>query len=264
MHGWRSGLVSSVVAAAMLLVPAGVSTAARAAGGCSLSLSGTPQVGQAISIAGAGYPANASADVVFSVSGHQTDAFGITSDAAGMFRIDLTLETADLGPTTVTASVAGTACTAEVSYTVVSAPRATPGPTPSPSPSSSVTPSGTPGASANPSATPKPTAKPKPTPTPRPRATPRATPRPSPTHRANATPRPGQTPRASRLPSATGAGAAAGAGGTTPPPTDGSTGGAGDGTPVTILALAAVAFLAVGLGGWLADRRREGQAAPRR
>jgi hypothetical protein len=82
-------------------------------------------------------------DIEISVQDGGSDEFSVQSDATGHLEISLTLETIDLGVTTVRAS-AGSACSAQTTYTVLAA-GATPPPAPAEPPSDS---SGTGGESA--------------------------------------------------------------------------------------------------------------------
>jgi hypothetical protein len=257
MPGWRTRTVSFVVAAALLLTPAPGPRRVVAASGCSLGLSGTPRVGQGITISGSGYPPDGAVDVTFQLSGQETDAFSLTSDQDGRFRIDLSLETADIGATTIRATATGNACSAQLDYTVVGAggggSPATPTPRATPRPTATARPTASPAATPGHRATPKPRA----TPTPGARATtrPRATPGPTPkagTSGATRTPRPAKTSRPKPTPKAAAAAVAA-SGADGPPPTDSS------GPDATILLPAlvwlAVALLALGMIGWALGRQ---------
>lgn len=98
-----------------------------AAADCTLSAPAYVNVGTPLTIEGSGFPASTGVDIAFSIAGGGSDALTIESDASGALQIALTPEDLDIGVTTVQAT-AGTACTAEVTYTVLAA-----GATPPPS-----------------------------------------------------------------------------------------------------------------------------------
>ena len=109
-----------------LLVSAWVSPVAAA--DCALSAPATVRVGTPLAINGSGFPVSSAIDVTLTIEGGTPDRFTVTSNAAGAFRISLTPEKADLGKTTVVAT-AGSTCSAQVIYTIVSSsPTATAAP----------------------------------------------------------------------------------------------------------------------------------------
>jgi len=127
MDGRRPETVGPLIAFVAILGAMVVAPVASAAGGCELSAPATVNVGTPLSIVGQGYPPDKDVDVALVIDGGSPDEFVAHSDTLGKFTINLTPETADLGRTTVTASVAGTACTAETVFTVL-APGATAAP----------------------------------------------------------------------------------------------------------------------------------------
>ncbi len=98
-----------------------------AAADCTLSAPAYVNVGTPLSIEGSGFPASTSVDIAFSLDGAATDAFSVQSTSSGALQIALTPEDIDVGVTTVQATT-GSACTAQVTYTVLAA-----GATPPPS-----------------------------------------------------------------------------------------------------------------------------------
>lgn len=91
-----------------------------AAAGCSVTAPATVNVGGQLTMNGTGFPAGASVVVKVSIEGGATDEFTLQANSSGGFQINQAPETADLGKTTVVAT-AGTACTAQVVYTVLGA-----------------------------------------------------------------------------------------------------------------------------------------------
>jgi hypothetical protein len=87
---------------------------------CTLSAPAYVNVGTPLTIVGSGFPASTGVDIAFSIAGGASDAFTVQSDASGTLQIALTPEDIDIGVTTVQAT-AGTACTAQVTYTVLAA-----------------------------------------------------------------------------------------------------------------------------------------------
>jgi hypothetical protein len=108
--------------------------APAAAADCTLSAPAYVNVGTPLTIEGSGFAASTSVDIAFSLDGTASDAFTVQSTADGALQIALTPEDIDIGVTTVHAT-AGTACTAQVTYTVLAA-GATPPPSPEPGDSS--------------------------------------------------------------------------------------------------------------------------------
>ena len=98
-----------------------------AAADCTLSAPAYVNVGTPLTIEGAGFPASTSVDINFSIAGGASDAFTVQSNASGALQIALTPEDLDIGVTTVQAK-AGSACTAQVTYTVLAAGETPPPP----------------------------------------------------------------------------------------------------------------------------------------
>jgi hypothetical protein len=92
-------------------------------------------VGTQVTIEGAGFPASASVDISLEIQGGTSDEFTVQSDAAGALQLAFTPEDLDIGVTTVQAT-AGSACSAEVTYTVLPAGATPPPATPEPEDSS--------------------------------------------------------------------------------------------------------------------------------
>lgn len=115
-----------------------------AAADCTLRAPAYVNVGTPITIEGSGFPAASNVDIGFSIEGGASDAFTIQSDASGTIQIALTPEATDVGGTTVQAT-AGSACTAQVTYTVLAAGE-------TPPPPASAEPEGTSGTGAEPTA----------------------------------------------------------------------------------------------------------------
>lgn len=103
-----------------------------AAADCTLTAPAYVNVGTPISIEGAGFPASVDVDISLEIEGGPSDEFLVQSDASGAIQLVLTPEDIDVGVTTL-AATAGSACMAEVTYTVLAAgatpPPATPEPT---------------------------------------------------------------------------------------------------------------------------------------
>ncbi len=109
-----------------------------AAADCTLSAPAYVNVGTPLTIDGSGFPASTSVDISFSIAGGASDAFTVQSNASGALQIALTPEDLDIGVTTVKAT-AGSACFAQVTYTVLAAGQTPPPPPPAsaePEPSS--------------------------------------------------------------------------------------------------------------------------------
>jgi hypothetical protein len=115
--------VAGLMAGTLLPTWAGPAAAAD----CTLSAPSYVNVGTPITIQGAGFPASTSVDIAFSLDGTASDSFTVQSTDAGALQLALTPEDIDVGVTTVRAT-AGTACSAQVTYTVLAA-----GATPPPS-----------------------------------------------------------------------------------------------------------------------------------
>ena len=124
-------LAGSIVAG---LLTASLATPVAAAD-CTLTAPAYVNVGTAITIDGAGFPASTTIDLTLSVKGGATDEFTLQSDAAGALQLAFTPEDLDIGVTTLQAR-AGSACTAEVTYTVLAAGATPPPATPAPDRSS--------------------------------------------------------------------------------------------------------------------------------
>lgn len=91
-----------------------------AAADCTLSAPAYVNVGTPLTIDGSGFPASTGVDIDFSIEGGASDAFTVQSSSSGALQIALTPEDLDVGVTTVQAT-AGSACTAQVTYTVLAA-----------------------------------------------------------------------------------------------------------------------------------------------
>jgi hypothetical protein len=115
-----------------------------AAADCTLSAPAYANVGTPVSIEGAGFPASTSVDIAFSLDGTASDSFTVQSTAAGALQLALTPEDIDVGVTIVRAT-AGTACSAQVTYTVLAAGA-------TPPPSATAAPEATSGTGADPTA----------------------------------------------------------------------------------------------------------------
>ena len=125
-----------ILVGATLLLGVLAATAAIpvAAADCALAAPAYVNVGTPLAIEGSGFPASASVDIEIAIDGDASDSFSVQSDAAGALQIALVPEDVDIGVTTVQAT-AGSACTAEVTYSVLAAgatppPAATPEPEP--------------------------------------------------------------------------------------------------------------------------------------
>ena len=115
-----------------------------AAADCTLSAPAYVNVGTQLTIDGSGFPASTSVDISFSIAGGASDAFTVQSNASGALQIALTPEDLDIGVTTIQAK-AGSACTAQVSYTVLAAGE-------TPPPAASAEPVASPGTGTEPAA----------------------------------------------------------------------------------------------------------------
>lgn len=136
-RAWFRGLAALGIIAGLIGVPA---FPAAARGTCKLAVEGSPVLGQSIALVGSDFPVSTTVDV--STTHNETkDMFAAQSDAGGRFRIELTLEASDIGTTVVMASVAGTPCAAQASFTVAPATTPKPAATASPSPVATPTPS---------------------------------------------------------------------------------------------------------------------------
>ncbi len=110
-------LLGPGIAAALLAM---LLAAPVAAAECALTAPAAVNVGNPLTIEGAGFPASTSVDIELSIDGTAVDSFTQQSDASGNLSISLTPEDADLGTTRVVAT-AGSTCTAEVTYVVLAA-----------------------------------------------------------------------------------------------------------------------------------------------
>jgi hypothetical protein len=89
-----------------------------AAAECALSAPAIARVGTTLTILGSGFPPSANVDIEWTVDGGNADEFSLQSNSSGSFEIALTPEPIDEGDTTVIAT-AGSACTAQVQFTVL-------------------------------------------------------------------------------------------------------------------------------------------------
>jgi hypothetical protein len=109
--------VGAAVAAGLI---AGTLVTPAAAADCALSAPDTVNVGTQLTIDGTGFPASSSVDIAITIEDGAADEFSIQTNAGGAFQINLTLENADTGSTTLVAA-AGTACSVQITYLVLAA-----------------------------------------------------------------------------------------------------------------------------------------------
>ena len=125
MGAGRARFVAGSILGGLLLAV----LATPAAAACALTAPDYVNVGTPITIEGAGFPASTTVDLTLSIDGGASDEFTLQSDATGAVHLAFTPEDLDIGVTTIQAT-AGSACTAEVTSTVLAAgvtpPPATP------------------------------------------------------------------------------------------------------------------------------------------
>jgi hypothetical protein len=115
-------VVCAAVAAGLIT---GTLVAPAAAADCALSAPDTVNVGTQLTIEGTGFPASSSVDIAITIEDGAADEFSVQTNAGGAFQINLAPENAETGSTTVVA-MAGTACSAQVTYLVLAAGQTAP------------------------------------------------------------------------------------------------------------------------------------------
>ncbi len=133
MDARRARLLAGLTVLANLL--AASLAAPTAAADCTLSAPAYVNVGTQITIDGAGFPASAAVDISLKLQGGASDEFTVQSDGTGALQFAFTPEGLDIGVSTVQAT-SGSACNAEVTYTVLAAGATPPPATPEPANSS--------------------------------------------------------------------------------------------------------------------------------
>ena len=123
MDARRARILAGSAFAAGLLAASWVAPAAAA--DCALTAPATVDVGAQLTIEGAGFPASSSVDITLTIEGGASDELTVQSTASGAFQISLTPEEVDAGKTTVVAT-AGSACSAQVVFTVLGANQTAP------------------------------------------------------------------------------------------------------------------------------------------
>lgn len=132
MASVRKLVRTAVVAAASLTVIAGFAVAPISAATCALAAPSSVAIGAAVTVSGSGFPSGATVNIAVTINGGSPDTFTVVADGSGAITIQLTPETADIGQTTVEATVQG-GCTASVGFEVLD-PTATPRPEPTAAP----------------------------------------------------------------------------------------------------------------------------------
>ena len=110
MLGQRPRMMLTILVSGMLTM---LLSAPVTAAGCLLSAPATVAIGVPLTITGSGFPATTIVDLSLAREGGSPDEFHVQSDPRGEFAINLTPEAADVGVTTIVATVDGN-CTAEV------------------------------------------------------------------------------------------------------------------------------------------------------
>jgi hypothetical protein len=137
MASLRTLVRDAAVAAACWTVVAGFAAMPISAATCALSAPSSVTVGATVTISGSGFPAGATVNIAMTINGGSPDRFTVQADGAGAITMQLTPETADIGQTTVDASVQG-GCSATVGFEVLD-PNATPRPKPTAAPAAAPT-----------------------------------------------------------------------------------------------------------------------------